>query len=174
MPDALKKAMQLRSGLRAWFDSDRYIRDRPPAENPRLQKAFRDNWDVRIGIEKFGGVWSISKAKNNPHHPASKEALKLPRENWSGSVVTVDHAIPIKVLFSLFWEAETPGDMQAIVDAYAVAVITTEENERLNAAGLKVAMPNGWRLGDDPLARWNKVGIEIPSLPPQHPSNPPA
>ena len=169
--DALEKALQLRSGLRAWLDSDRYLRDRPPAENPRLQKTFRDNWDARIGTEKFGGVWSIPAAKKNLRHPASKEALKISRENWSRESVTVDHAIPVKILFALFWGAETPDDMQTIIDAYAVAVITTEENSRLNATGLRADMPDGWKLGDDPLARWNQANIQVSGLHPQHPSN---
>lgn len=114
-------------------------------------------------------------AKGNLCHPASKEALKIPRENWSGTGksknVTVDHAIPVKVLFALFWDAETPNDMQAIIDAYAIAVVTTEENKRLDLAGLRAAMPEGWKLGDDPLARWNQANIEVPDLHRRHPSD---
>ena len=164
MLGVLEKALQLQAGLKAWFDLDCYLRDSVPTKNPRLQKAFRDSWDDRIGAEKFGGVWSIYKAKKNPRHPASTEALKIGRANWMGKTVTVEHAIPVNVLFSLFWDAGTPSDMQAIIDAYAVAVVTREENERLNDAGLSKAMPVGWKLGDDPLARWNKVKIEVPNL----------
>ena len=161
MVDVLEKALQLQAGLKAWFDSDRYLHDIVPTKNTRLQKAFRDSWDARIGAEKFGGVWSIQKAKKNPRHPASTEALNIGRENWTGKTVTVEHAIPVNVLFALFWDAETPDDMQAIIDAYAVAVVTKEEDERLNATGLRKAMPLGWRLGDDPLKRWNKAKIEV-------------
>ena len=67
----------------------------------------------------------------------------------------------VNVLFDLFWRAETASDMQAVIDAYAVVVITREENMRLNAAGLWSGMPDGWKSGDDPQARWNTVGIEI-------------
>ena len=164
MPDVLEKALQLQAGLKTWFDADRYLHDSVPTKNPRLRKAFRDNWDARIGAEKFGGVWSIQKAKKNLRHPASTEALKIGRENWTGKTVTVEHAIPVKVLFSLFWDVETPDGMQAIIDAYAVAVVTKEEDERLNSDTdrLRDAMPSGWRFGDDPLARWNKVNIEVP------------
>ena len=73
MPGMLDKALQLRSGLKAWFDSDRYLRslgDGDATRNPRLKKAFGDNWDDRIGEEKFGGVWSIDKAKGNARRPA--------------------------------------------------------------------------------------------------------
>lgn len=155
--------MALQSGLKAWFDADRYLQDSLPTNNSRLRKAFRDNRDSRIGA-KFGGVWSIAKAKTSLRHPASKEALEITRENWSDSTVTVDHAIPASILFGPFWHAETPDGMQAIIDAYAVAVITKDENNRLNAVGLRQAMPVGWQFGDDPLTRWNKVGIEVPAV----------
>ena len=164
MPDVLDKALQLRSGLRAWFDSDRHLRNGAAIKNSRLQKAFRDNWDDRVGAEKFGGVWSIYKAKKNLRHPASTEALLIGRENWTGKVVTVEHAVPVNVLFGLFWSAETPDAMRAVVDAYAVAVVTKEEDERLNVAGIRETMPIGWQPGDDPLARWKMVGIEVPDL----------
>ena len=87
--------------------------------------------------------------------------MRIGRGNRCGQTVTVDHAIPVNVLFDLFWRAETAGDMQAVIDAYAVAVITREENMRLNAAGLRSGMPDGWKSGDEPRARWNTVGIEI-------------
>lgn len=156
MPDVLDNALQLQAGLRAWSESDRYV------QNSRLQKAFRDNWDNRIGAEKFGGVWSIGKARKNSRHPVSTEALNIPREEWTQKTVTVEHAIPINVLFSAFWDARTRNEMQAVIDAYAVAVVTKQEDERLTALGLRKAMPVGWRFGDDPLARWNKANIEVP------------
>ena len=87
--------------------------------------------------------------------------MRIGRGNRCGQTVTVDHAIPVNVLFDLFWRAETAGDMQAVIDAYAVAVITREENMRLNAAGLRSGMPDGWKSGDKPRARWNTVGMEI-------------
>ena len=162
MSDIVDKALALREGLKAWLEKDRYLHGGDPAESFSLQKAFRDNWDMRIGGEKFGGVWSIAKAKSNGDHPASEEANTIPKKDWSGKTVTVDHAIPVKVLFDLFWRAETPGDMEKVTDAYWVAVITKDENDRLNAAGLKQRMPKGWQLGDDPRARWNEVNIDVP------------
>ena len=151
----LEKALQLQAGLKAWHASDRHV------EKSVLQRAFRNSWDSRIGAAKFGGVWSISMARKNTHHPASRGALRIGRGNWCGQTVTVDHAIPVNVLFDLFWKAETAVDMMAVIDAYAVAVITREENERLNAAGLRSRMPHGWKPGDEPLARWIAAGIEF-------------
>jgi len=164
MSDVVDKALALREGLKAWLEKDRYLHDGDPTESPSLQKAFRDNWDRRVGGEKFGGVWSIAKAKSNGDHPASEEANTIPKADWSKRTVTVDHAIPVRVLFDLFWRAETRGDMERVTDAYWVAVITKDENDRLNAAGLKQEMPKGWHFGDDPRARWNEVNIDVPDV----------
>lgn len=161
MSGVLERAWQLQAGLRAWYEADRYLRDKAPTQNSRLRKAFRDNWDTRIGGEEFGGVWSIGKAKTNLRHPASEKALEIARERWSDSTVTVDHAIPVSILFDPFWHAETPDAMRAVIDAYVVAVITKDENNLLNAAGLRQAMPIGWQFGCDPRARWNAVGIDV-------------
>ena len=161
MSDVLNKALNLQAGLKAWVASDRYLDDSEPAGKSKLRKVFRDNWDYRIGTEKFGGVWSIDKAKTNHLHPASTEALKIDRTVWTGKIVTVDHAIPVNVLFSHFWDAETPSDMQEVIDAYAVAVVTKQEDELLSILGLKAKMPDGWRFGDDPLVRWKKACIEV-------------
>ena len=162
--EVLDRAWQLQAGLKAWYTADRYLRDKAPTENSKLRKAFRDNWDARIGAEKFGGVWSIGQAKTNLRHPASEKALGIAREHWSGRVVTVDHAIPVSILFAPFWHADTPDAMRAVIDAYVVAVITKDENDRLNAAGLRQAMPAGWRFGDNSRARWEAVGIEVPDV----------
>jgi hypothetical protein len=39
------------------------------------------------------------------------------------------------------------------------AVLSFEENARLNAAKLSSKMPEGWRVGMDPFARYAEVGI---------------
>ena len=161
MSDVLDKALNLQSGLKAWVASDRYLDDSESAGMSKLRKVFRDNWDYRIGAKKFGGVWSIDKAKTNLLHPASAEALKIDRWAWTGKIVTVDHAIPVNVLFTHFWDAETSHAMQAVIDAYAVAVITKQEDELLSALGLRAKMPDDWQFGDDPLVRWKKARIDV-------------
>ena len=175
----LEKALALQAGMKAWIDADHHLREGVTRRhrNSKLREAFRDNWDSRIGLDKFGGVWSIAKAKTNSRHPASKAALDaitdasgLPdRSKWTGSKVggvkvTVDHGIPISVLFEYFWRAETPDKMEKVIEAYIVAVITEAEDKRLRGNNLQSKMPNNWAGLDDPLARWNKVGIEVPGL----------
>lgn len=152
---ALDTALCLQAGLKAWAAVDRDVK---PSS---LKKVFRDNWDSRVGKVKFGGVWSVPMARTNFRHPASEEALRIPRHEWSGSIVTVDHAIPVTIMFGFFWNAKLDVEMQRIVDAYAVAAITREEDERLRNEQLSMKMPKGWEFGKDPLARWKHVGIEV-------------
>ena len=96
-PEVIAQALSLRRGLLAWSDADPYV------DRRALMKAMRDNWDRRIGLAKFGGVWSVALARRNERHPASREALALGRTTWSGKVVTVEHAVPIRVLFEGLW-----------------------------------------------------------------------
>jgi hypothetical protein len=151
----LDEALALRAGLLAWKAQDRFV------DRRALAKAMRDNWDRRIGRAKFDGVWSLAQARANPHHPASREALAIDRSNWTGSNVTVEHAVPIRVLYDAFIVASNRSAMAAVVEAYHVAVVTKEEDRRLRKAGLVSKMPNGWTWGDDPFARWQEVGIFV-------------
>ena len=60
--------------------------------------------------------------------------------------------------------AARPSERLTAATRESVAVITKEENDRLNAAGLKQEMPKGWHLGDNPRARWSKVDIDVPDV----------
>lgn len=151
----LHLAQKLRQGFVTWQAADEHINEQ------NLKRAFRDNWDERLGEAKFGGVWSIEKAKKNLRHPASKNALEIPRKEWTGRLVTVEHAVPINVLFKAFMLADSDNAMQMVLDAYFVAVVTCEEDKKLRNSGLSKSMPQGWNFGDDPLARWHHVGIQI-------------
>jgi hypothetical protein len=153
--DPLEQALSLRAGLVAWRAVD------TGADRRALSKALRDNWDRRIGRAKFGGVWSIARARQNMRHPASREALGIDRTSWTKANVTVEHAVPIRVMFDHFIAADNDEKMETVIDAYHVAVITLAEDVRLRETGLHSKMPAGWQLGDDPLARWRQVGIEV-------------
>ena len=153
--DPVDLALALRDGLVAWRTADDHV------DRRALAKAFRDNWDRRIGKAKFGGVWSIAQARANPRHPASVTALEIGRSRWTGATVTVEHALPIRLLFDAFMEAESAEAMQSVIDAYHVAVVTRAEDGRLRQAGLLSTMPSGWQCGDDPMARWHSVGIVV-------------
>ena len=74
-----------------------------------------------------------------------------------------EHAVPAGIL-----RAEllgTGGDDQRILDilrvAGPVAVLLRTEDDRLREAGLGSRMPKGWVFGEDPLARYHAVGIQL-------------
>jgi hypothetical protein len=55
----------------------------------------------------------------------------------------------------------TPETVRPVLEKFDVcAIITAEEDARLNAAGLQSRMPDGWDE-IDPLARYKAVGIEL-------------
>jgi hypothetical protein len=74
-----------------------------------------------------------------------------------------EHAVPAGVLRAEL--LRTSGDDQRILeilkDAGPVAVLLRTEDQLLRAAGLGSRMPDGWRIGDDPLARYQAVGIRV-------------
>jgi hypothetical protein len=74
-----------------------------------------------------------------------------------------EHAVPAGVLRAELLGAS--GDDQRVLEilmgAGPVAVLLRTEDERLRAAGLGSRMPEGWRVGDDPLARYHAVGIRL-------------
>ncbi|WP_139840024.1 hypothetical protein [Pseudoruegeria sp. SK021] len=154
--EALRAAVALRNGLLAWEASDEFV------GTSQLAKAFRDDWDRRIGTLKFGGVWSIGKARQNLRHPYSKQASLVLRSSWNSSNVTVEHAVPVTRMFWEFRSADTDAKMTTLIEAYQVAVVTREEDNLLRAAGFSRSMPEGWQIGrDDPQERWKRVGIEV-------------
>jgi len=74
-----------------------------------------------------------------------------------------EHAVPAGVLRAELLGAG--GDEQRVseilLEAGPVAVLLRTEDELLRAAGLGSRMPEGWRIGDDPLARYHAVGIRL-------------
>jgi hypothetical protein len=74
-----------------------------------------------------------------------------------------DHAIPFRLLQNelLLLNPVTRNSVARVLNRFDTAVlITPEENERLNKAGYKDKMPDGWD-GSDPLARYRAVGLEL-------------
>ena len=72
-----------------------------------------------------------------------------------------EHAIPAGVIRSALLAGPRTADVisPALRDAGPVAVLLRTEDARLREAGLNAKMPDGWVVGDDPLARYREVGI---------------
>lgn len=93
--------------------------------------------------------------------PRSVEASGAERPD-----VTYDHVIPIGVVVAKLLELQPdPASVQAFLREYVrTCWITREENTRLEGAGLRQSMPEGWAWGADPLERYRKVGIAVAHL----------
>ena len=94
----------------------------------------------------------------------SKEAKGLKRKE-----VTHEHVIPHSIVMNklLSLDSLTNENIMSILQKYyVICAVTKEEDKRLNAAGLKSKMPDGWdETNDNVFARYESVGILICELP---------
>ncbi|NJC05766.1 hypothetical protein GGQ97_001559 [Sphingomonas kaistensis] len=79
----------------------------------------------------------------------------------------MDHAVPVKVLRELLLNASKPT--LEIIDSYMrslyrLGAITRSEDGRLNDAGLRSRMPEGWTAQCSPYARYEAAGITAQQL----------
>jgi hypothetical protein len=136
-------------------------------------RDFLDNWyayEVGKGHLTKGGrpIWF-----NNPCAQTHQEALaamhfvsrdarailsqareeattfrSLRNERHPSVRLMVDHAVPLRILVRHLFEEEALRSREAIrgylCDWYRMGVITSSEDARLNAAGLRSAMPQPW------------------------------
>lgn len=74
-----------------------------------------------------------------------------------------EHAIPVGIIRGELLSRPNPseGVRNVLMQSGHVAVLLREEDQRIRAAGLASRMPSNWSFGDDPLARYQTVGIEM-------------
>lgn len=76
---------------------------------------------------------------------------------------TYEHAVPCRVIIDILVENEerlTEELCQQVFDKYAVlCLVLKSEDKKLEKAGLFKKMPQGWKYGDSPWARYEAVGI---------------
>jgi hypothetical protein len=76
----------------------------------------------------------------------------------------VDHAVPLAGLHDRILVLDSVGEIAALLRPHMLGVrITVTEHRALNRQ-YKMSMPEGWQWGDDPLARYRAVGIELVSI----------
>ncbi len=84
-----------------------------------------------------------------------------------GKRLTHEHSFPLSLLAEKIFSLET-DDREAIREIFNVccraAIVTREEDSKLNNARLRSAMPSNWVFGGNILARYSSVGIKL--LPP--------
>lgn len=121
-------------------------------------------------VDAITGIVVLDAIKTNIGYlPHSSEAALIsaqyPKE--LSRRLTHEHTIPLKLLAERVFSLETSDKIaiREIFDCFChAALITKEEDRRLNSAKLRSAMPSGWRFGDDLLARYTAIGIDL--LPP--------
>ena len=82
-----------------------------------------------------------------------------------GKDVVWEHCVPISVIQSMilqhYEELLDPKKAREFFDMYTlVCLVTKNEDKKLRDSGLNNAMPDGWKLWDDPWARYALAGIE--------------
>jgi len=120
-------------------------------------------------------VSAYSKALREPVHflwerrEGSKEECAAYRSraarglSFRNRELVFDHSVPFRVLQEKLMKLQpvTPEAVRHLLERHSVvALITKEEDDRLNAAGLNRKMPPGWDK-KNPLARYEAVGIEL-------------
>jgi len=93
-------------------------------------------------------------------------------EHWSAAawefrsqtkMLTHEHVVPIKVVIELLLKLPSPtaSSVHQLLESFCkAAVVTREEDARLNRLGLRSKMPSGWD-GSDVWARYTlaKIGL---------------
>jgi hypothetical protein len=100
-------------------------------------------------------------------HSAAAAAVAALHPDDLGRRLTHEHTVPLSLLSEKVLSLET-GDRETIRDTFRThcraALLTKEEDRKLSGAKLRSRMPPGWSSGEDVLARYSAVGIEL--LPP--------
>ena len=107
-------------------------------------------------------LWECRDEKNKDRVAKFRSPNTIGVRRGDGTL-RYDHAVPFKYLQSelLRLSDVTVTAVREVLERHGGTVlITNEEDERLNKAGLRNTMPTGWD-GIDPLARYKAVSIEL-------------
>lgn len=132
-----------------------------PGDKMRLFRLVidRELGRVKYGVEVWGARTAIGRL------PITK-AAGLAIDEGRLADVTVEHTVPVGVLYAAFMKAASDQEFQSIVDHYHVALVTKAEDKLIRNSYKKAQsqMPEGWQFGFDCLARYRGVGIELGSV----------
>ena len=145
---------------------------RIPEKNPRYRNknALCDDvafvlsaplqWGTQFAVlADVVWVWSEFNGKYKGCRYWSRSALQHTAEI---KILVHEHVVPKTTIISLLADLKDPtaSAVRHILETYCIGVVLTrEEDRKLNAAGLRSAMPTEWSDGDV-WARYRLVGIE--------------
>jgi hypothetical protein len=87
-------------------------------------------------------------------------------QNKSEMSLRYEHVIPTAFYYNRIIELYKNGQFdlnvfKSMLKDISVCFILKKEDDELNEKKLKEKMPDGWRWGDDPFARYKKCGIKV-------------
>ena len=134
--------------------------------NVDVLDLFRTNIERNYDVPKH--VSGKDKTSADFNGKFKSQAL-IDIEKKSGPVkrgdITDEHIIPLAVSVNHLldnYHSDTANLEKLEEDlGYCIntCAVTKDEDNALTAAGLRTSMPNGWKWGDDPFARYKAVGI---------------
>jgi hypothetical protein len=124
------------------------------------------NWSLRNKIAKFSLLheefYTTQKTKN---HFLSK-GLDISKRNTPDRTrngFTFEHPIMCKYIADYLLEKK-PGLKKLtdiLMETNYVVILTQEENKLFSKFKLSRNMPTGWKIGDDPFAKYKVAGIKV-------------
>ena len=124
------------------------------------------NWSLRNKIAKFSllheDFYTTQKTKN---HFLSK-GLDISKRNTPDRTrngFTFEHPIMCKYIADYLLEKK-PGLKKLediLMETNYVVILTQEENKLFSKFKLSRNMPTGWKIGDDPFAKYKVAGIKV-------------
>ncbi|EDM70960.1 hypothetical protein RAZWK3B_16225 [Roseobacter sp. AzwK-3b] len=149
MDDVVDNTLELVNGFRLL---------RPHTWETVFAHALREHFDTIVGWKKYGvNVFTTKGRASLPHSVQAKQRRD--------AALHREHVVPIKVLVRGAMNAVSVDEMNMILDAYSLSIITADEHSALSHAypHARDEMPDGWKFGDDPLERYRRAGIEMHS-----------
>jgi hypothetical protein len=159
--------MRTQDRLRLTFEMDNFKRLEFIAEAVRYCQRVRGmgmppSSYTKALREPVFYLWECRNQKNKDRVAKFRSRSAVGVRRGDGAL-RCDHAVPFKYLQDELLKLSnvTVETIRPVLDRYGVTVlITGDDDQRLNKAGLRNKMPDGWN-GLDPLARYKAVGIEL-------------
>ena len=110
----------------------------------------------------------IMYKSNTPGNKLNVGKRTATSKNIKDKGFTKEHNIPTKFIYDAIKKAVFNDKVIEMFDLIMKdnfqVLLNSDDDEKLNKAGLRSKMPEGWKFGDDPFARYVKGGIDLNSL----------
>ncbi|MBP8232867.1 MAG: hypothetical protein KAY22_11230 [Rhizorhabdus sp.] len=157
------RAFNVRDVLDPWWCFERgqpFVARRRDGGRAAIQFNKPCAWELRDILPHFDWMSDGAKVLMEMGEAARIEDRKSHPKELS---LVVDHSVPLAHICNALWADRGSWRLENLRDflgrCFRRAVITYDENRRLDTFGLRSKMPRGWRLDDDPFARYREAHI---------------